>query len=125
GQPEAQVEIQLERDAKDAQRDREREKEREREQRERERERALAKQAAKAAAARKGKLACSSNPAGAEVVVDGRSTGRQTPIPIAKPLELPVGPHKVLFRLGGKQSELKSVDIKEDEVVTLRNIAVE
>jgi len=125
GQPETTVDIQLEKDAKEVQRDRDREKEREREQREREKERERAKQAAKVAAAKKGMLACSSNPAGADVIVDSKPTGRQTPIPIAKPLELPVGPHKVVFRLGGKSSEIKSVEIKADEVVTLRNIPVE
>ncbi|HYV45061.1 MAG TPA: protein kinase [Myxococcaceae bacterium] len=125
GQPEATVDIQMERDPKEAQRDREKEKEREREQREREKERERAKQAAKDAAKKRGMLACSSNPAGADVIVDSKFTGRQTPIPIAKPLELPVGPHKVVFRLGGKSSEIKSVEIKADEVVTLRNIPVE
>ena len=120
GKPEMQVEIALEKEPRDPQQERDRE----RQQRERERERERQKQA-KAAAAKKGMLACSSNPAGAEVFVDNKSTGRQTPIPIAKPLELTVGPHKVTFRLNGKTSQVMSVEIKQDEVTTLRNVQVE
>jgi serine/threonine protein kinase len=78
-----------------------------------------------AAARAKGKLACSSNPAGAEVIVDGKPTGRQTPVPIAKPLELTVGTHRISFRLGGKTSKVHTVEIQEDKVEVLRGIPVE
>ena len=111
GKPEVEVEIKL---VKESARESPRERERER-----------ARQSRVAAVRAKGKLACSSNPAGADVIVDGKPTGRQTPIPIAKPLELPVGTHKVVFRLGGKQSKPQSVVIPENDVVTLRNVAVE
>ena len=73
----------------------------------------------------KGRLACSSNPAGAEIFVDGRSTGRQTPVPISNPLELPVGAHKVVFKFGGKSSAAQPIDIKAEEVSTLRNVLIE
>lgn len=73
----------------------------------------------------KGRLACSSNPAGAEVYVDNRPTGRQTPIPIGNPLELSVGNHKVVFKVGGRSSAPQAVEIKENEVSTLRNVPIQ
>jgi serine/threonine protein kinase len=73
----------------------------------------------------KGKLACSSNPAGADIFVDGRPTGRQTPVPISNALELGVGAHKVVFKFGGKSSAPQVIDIKENEVSTLRNVLIE
>jgi serine/threonine protein kinase len=73
----------------------------------------------------KGRLACSSNPPFADVYVDGKPTGRQTPIPLNNPLELPAGSHKVVFRLGAKSSAPQQVEIRENQIYTLRNVAVE
>jgi hypothetical protein len=50
------------------------------------------------------RLACTSNPVGAEVLIDGRPTGRTTPIPRSQALELPVGAHRIAFRLKGSSS---------------------
>ncbi|MHB8872817.1 MAG: protein kinase domain-containing protein [Myxococcaceae bacterium] len=61
-----------------------------------------------------GKLACATRPAGAEVWVDGKNTNRQTPVPISNPLVLPAGPHKVVFKLSGKQSGPHPVVITDD-----------
>jgi len=73
----------------------------------------------------KGKLACSSNPAGAEVWVNGKPTGRQTPVALSNPLVLPTGKYEVVFKLAGKQSAPMSVSIKENEVTKLVNVVVE
>jgi len=73
----------------------------------------------------KGRLACSSFPAGADIFIDGRPTGRQTPVPINSPLELGVGAHKVVFKFGGKSSAPQSVQIKENEVSRLLNVQIQ
>jgi len=73
----------------------------------------------------KGRLACSSIPVGADIFVDGRPTGRQTPVPINAPLELGVGTHKVVFKFAGKSSLPQSVQIKENEVSRLLNVQIQ
>jgi hypothetical protein len=73
----------------------------------------------------KGKLACSTRPAGAQIFVNGKNTGRETPVALGNPLVLPVGTHTVVFKLGGKQSKPQKVNIREDEVTKLINVAVE
>jgi hypothetical protein len=73
----------------------------------------------------KGKLACSTRPAGAEIFVDGRSTNRTTPVSVNNPLLLPVGSHKVVFKLDGKESGPHNVVISEDEPQKLTNIVLE
>ncbi|WNG35943.1 protein kinase [Archangium violaceum] len=73
----------------------------------------------------KGKLACSSRPAGAQIWVDGKNTGRETPVALGNPLILPVGSRTVVFKLGGKQSKPQKVEISEGEVAKLINIPVE
>lgn len=84
-----------------------------------------AKPPASPASKAKGKLACGTQPAGAEVWVDGKDTHRQTPVSLSQPLLLPVGPHQVTFRLRDKQSGPHEVEVVEDEVVMLRNIPLE
>jgi hypothetical protein len=71
-----------------------------------------------------GKLACRSFPAGAEVWVDGKYSGRSTPISIANPLELPVGTHLLLFKMpdGTKQSAKQAVQIRHNEITKLINV---
>ncbi|QRK05373.1 protein kinase [Archangium violaceum] len=73
----------------------------------------------------KGKLACSSRPAGAQIWVDGKNTGRMTPVALGNPLLLPVGSRTVVFKLGGKQSKPQKVDISEGDVAKLINIPIE
>ena len=73
----------------------------------------------------KGKLACSTNPAGAEIWVDSHPTGRQTPAALQNPLLLSLGTHTVVFKIGGKKSEPQRVTISEKEVAKLVNVPVE
>ncbi len=86
---------------------------------------AVAPRAAVRAAAVRGALACSTRPAGAQVWVDGRNTGRQTPIALGNPLLLPVGKRQVVFKLNGKQSAPTDVTITEDSVAKLINVPLE
>jgi hypothetical protein len=60
-----------------------------------------------------------SNPVGAEVFVEGKSTGRKTPILPKEPLELSAGKHKLTFKLGGKMSPPVEVVVTEGENSTL------
>ncbi|WP_257462371.1 serine/threonine-protein kinase [Archangium lipolyticum] len=73
----------------------------------------------------KGKLACSSKPLGAQIWVDGKYTGRDTPAAFGNPVILPVGSHTVVFKLDGKQSKPQKVNITEGDMAKLINIAVE
>ncbi|ADO73320.1 serine/threonine protein kinase [Stigmatella aurantiaca] len=66
-----------------------------------------------------GKFACSTKPAGASIWVDGKDTGRVTPVAIGNPLLLPVGNRKIVFKLNGKQTKPKTVLITEAEVAKL------
>ncbi|MDC0708928.1 protein kinase [Stigmatella sp. ncwal1] len=66
-----------------------------------------------------GKFACSTKPAGARIWVDGKDTGRETPVAIGNPLLLPVGNRKIVFKLNGKQTKPKTVLITEAEVAKL------
>ncbi|QRO01156.1 protein kinase [Archangium violaceum] len=75
--------------------------------------------------AAKGKLACSSKPLGAQIWVDGKYTGRDTPAAFGNPVILPVGSHTVVFKLDGKQSKPQKVNITEGDMAKLINIAVE
>ncbi|HSP81573.1 MAG TPA: PEGA domain-containing protein, partial [Myxococcaceae bacterium] len=73
----------------------------------------------------KGKLACSSRPPGAQIWVNGRYSGRETPVALGNPLVLPVGSHTIVFKLDGKQSKPKKVTITEGEVAKLINVPLE
>lgn len=73
----------------------------------------------------KGKLACSTKPPGAQIWVDGKSTGRETPVALGNPLLLPVGSRTVVFKIGGKQSKPQKVNITEGDVAKLINIPIE
>ena len=86
---------------------------------------AAAQRSAPSTPARRGMLACSTKPAGAQVWVDGKNTGRETPIALGNPLHLPVGSRKVVFRLQGKQSQPVTVAIKENETARLLNVSIE
>ncbi len=60
-----------------------------------------------------GKLACTSKPVGAEIWINGRNTGKKTPLPKTQALELPYGKHKILFKLDGKSSAVQEITITE------------
>jgi len=72
-----------------------------------------------------GKFACSTKPAGADIIVDGKKTGRQTPVPLSAPLMLQVGNRKVSFKLNGKSTKPVVVVITEDGVAKLLNVPIE
>jgi serine/threonine protein kinase len=72
-----------------------------------------------------GKFAASTKPAGAQIWVDGKNTGRITPVAIGNPLLLPLGNRKIIFKLNGKQSQPQTVTITEAEVAKLINVPVE
>ncbi len=77
------------------------------------------------ASSAKGKLACSSRPLGAQIWVNGKYTGRDTPAGLGSPLVLPVGSHTVTFKIGSKQSKPQQVDITEGGMAKLVNVPVE
>lgn len=74
--------------------------------------------------AKRGQLACTTKPVGAEVWVDGKPTGRTTPIALSSPLELSVGKHRVTFKLNGRELT-KDVTIGEREVAKLVGVPLE
>ncbi|HYH97488.1 toll/interleukin-1 receptor domain-containing protein [Hyalangium sp.] len=73
----------------------------------------------KAALAKLGRFAASTSPSGAQIWVDGKDTGRLTPVPIGSALMLPVGRRKIVFKLNDKQSKPQTVTITEGEVATM------
>jgi serine/threonine protein kinase len=73
----------------------------------------------------KGKLACSSRPLGAQIWVDGKYSGRDTPAALGNPLVLPVGSHTIVFKLGAQQSKPQKVTISEGDMAKLVNVQLE
>ena len=59
-----------------------------------------------------GHLVCTSTPQGAEIFIDGKPTGRRTPVPATDPIELPEGRHRVLFEIAGVVSEVKTITVE-------------
>ncbi|ATB40686.1 serine/threonine protein kinase [Cystobacter fuscus] len=80
---------------------------------------------AKPQAVAKGKLACSSRPLGAQIWVDGKYSGRDTPAALGNPLVLPVGSHTIVFKLGSQQSKPQKVTITEGDMAKLVNVQLE
>ncbi|NNB88981.1 protein kinase [Corallococcus exiguus] len=78
----------------------------------------------KPAAAAMGKFACSTSPTGAQIWVDGKNTGRLSPVTLGNPLSLPVGKHKVVFKLNGKSTKPQVVVIEAEGVAKLINVPV-
>jgi hypothetical protein len=56
-----------------------------------------------------------SNPKGAEIIVDGTSTGQFTPARV----QLPSGMHNVILRLNGYQQAKRTVQVSEGGTVTI------
>ncbi|MFL5322571.1 MAG: PEGA domain-containing protein, partial [Myxococcaceae bacterium] len=80
----------------------------------------------KTSAKAQGKLACSSQPAGAQIWVDGKNSNRVTPAALNNPLVLPVGAHTIIFKTpDGKKSPPQKVSIDEENVAKLINIRLE
>ncbi|NPC71432.1 serine/threonine-protein kinase [Corallococcus exiguus] len=78
----------------------------------------------KPAAAAMGKFACSTSPTGAQIWVDGKNTGRLSPVTLGNPLSLPVGKRKVVFKLNGKSTKPQVVVIEAEGVAKLINVPV-
>jgi serine/threonine protein kinase len=72
-----------------------------------------------------GGFACSTKPAGADIIVDGKKVDRKTPVPVSNPLMLPVGNRKISFRLNGKTTKPQVVTISEGNVEKLIGVAIE
>jgi hypothetical protein len=77
------------------------------------------------AAVKLGKFAASTKPAGAQIWVDNKYSNRDTPVAIGNPLMLPVGNHKIVFKLGGKSTKPQVVNITDSEVAKLINVPIE
>jgi hypothetical protein len=77
------------------------------------------------AVAKQGKFACSTTPAGAQIWVDGKNSGRVTPVPLSNALLLPVGNRKIVFKLNGKQTKPQVVAVTEDGVAKLVGVPIE
>lgn len=71
-----------------------------------------------------GNLSCSSKPAGAEVWVDGRNTGRKTPLAMSSALLLPAGKHRVVMKLSGRASAPQEVTIQAGETWVLKGVEI-
>ncbi len=61
-----------------------------------------------------GKVAFASKPTGAEVWVDGKNTGKKTPVPQPAALEFSFGTHKAVFKLDGKASAPVEFEVTEE-----------
>ncbi len=72
-----------------------------------------------------GTLACSTHPAGAQVWVDGKFTGRETPIAQGSPLVLPVGNRVIRFKMGDKESAPRMIEVREGELTKLVGVPLE
>ena len=57
--------------------------------------------------------------------MDGKYSGRDTPVAIGNPLLLPLGSRKIVFKLNGKQTKAQVVNVTEAEVAKLINIPIE
>ena len=71
-----------------------------------------------------GALVCSTQPPGASVIVDGNSTGAQTPVFPDDPLILPVGTHQVVFLSGDTKTAPRTVVIEKGKVAVLKDIQI-
>ena len=72
-----------------------------------------------------GFVIANSSPTGAEVWVDGRNSGKRTPMTQTTRLELPVGKHRVTFKYAGRRDALVEVLVSEDGTVRLPAVTLE
>ncbi|MDQ3264005.1 MAG: PEGA domain-containing protein, partial [Myxococcota bacterium] len=73
---------------------------------------------------RTGQLAITSSPMGAEIFVNGRSTGRKTPVAFGSALTLPAGSNMLVLK-SGQLKFVKEIMIEADEMNTVRNAVLE
>ena len=71
-----------------------------------------------------GKVALSSQPSGAAIYVDGKKVNRVTPVGLSSPLELPVGEHTIVFKLGSRSSEPRKVRVTQSGIAKLANVPI-
>lgn len=71
-----------------------------------------------------GRLALSSNPSGAEIYIDGRNTGRKTPVGLSSALPVPVGEHTIVFKLDGKSSKPQKIQVSKDGITKLAGVPI-
>ena len=71
-----------------------------------------------------GRLALSSSPSGAEIYIDGRNTGRKTPVGLSSALSVPVGEHTVVFKLDGKSSKPQKIVVQKDGITKLAGVPI-
>ena len=71
-----------------------------------------------------GRLALSSNPSGAEIYIDGRNTGRKTPVGLSSALSVPVGEHTIVFKLDGKSSKPQKIVVSKDGITKLAGVPI-
>lgn len=64
---------------------------------------------------RQGRLKIASYPTQANVIIDGKATGRRTPVLPTEPIELPAGRHTIEFELNGKRSARQTIDVAEGD----------
>ncbi len=72
-----------------------------------------------------GFLVYAGEPEGAALWVNGKPSGRVTPVLPDNPLALPVGRHRVHLQIAGLSSATRTVEIRKDAVVVLRNLALD
>ncbi len=68
----------------------------------------------------KGTLKIASNPTGADVFMDGKATGKKTPVLPKDSFSVPVGKHKFTFKLNGKTSPPVEVNVVEGDNPIIR-----
>ncbi|MGI5861319.1 MAG: protein kinase domain-containing protein [Myxococcales bacterium] len=69
-----------------------------------------------------GKLVTISSPV-AQVFVDGKDTGRWTPIPNAKPLEIPAGKHTITYKAADGRKATRVVTVEVGETVKVVGVS--
>lgn len=73
----------------------------------------------------KGFLIFTSDPPGAEVLIDGRPTGRKTPVLPDSPLEIAAGSHVIELRLKDAKSKPRKVVVAAGQVASLPKVKLD
>jgi hypothetical protein len=69
-----------------------------------------------------GRFSVGSTPA-AQILVDGKDTGRWTPVTAAEPIEVPVGDHTLVLRTADRRTVTKKLTVAADEATTLETVS--